>query len=683
VISVRSRILELALVAIVIAAGVTIRVRQLDVTPFWVDEAESSINALTILDHGYPTDHYLGIPIFENTLVQPWPGNPEYEFKDLSYSDRGIAIYHGWVPLYSMAASFALNGIQPDQITDRPPARDLNEMKRRTRAARMPAVVFGALFLAVCYIAGTLIYGRDAGFAALLMASVAAFHINASIQARYFSALIMVSACTVLALWLILKKGTFRYYAAGALTFLLLFMTHMVTFAAGVLVLVLVTPVLVLRHTRVLPKLVLFGAILLTGVAGWVTATGFFSRFGVIPAARTYLSFPRDFFTYPIARGTHVALVIGFLLMVAAAFSPRLRMPLRLRQPLRDSASGVFIIALWIVAAYASFFLLMPAVSFDTSRLKFPFWGPALLLASIVCAVIARIIAPRHSIWVAPAAAAVMAGITGVHFFAPRKPVELWNGIDRLAAHLQEAGLTAKTKLYAVPNSHLILSFYTGLPFQNIYAVRKTFLDTYDGDILYVDFDEFALDGRDGPLDPARLGEAAAMAGEVMDEPKAHLLSTRLRTMPYRQWISGTIGGIPVPSAEPVPAYAGPLIASQAQIDAQQFAETLEIMPILRGFPIDNRREWVGVFEYRFADPASRTGTKLNFAERLRGSRAHILNGAGWVVYHSPGERDRSAPVEFQWINEIGCFEPVRYHRTITYDSRRTHRGPHFRRCAA
>ena len=80
----------------------------------WVDEAETSINALTILEHGYPTDHYMGMPIYENTLIQSWPNNEEYEFKDFSYSDRGMAIYHGWLPMYAIAFSQWLMGIQPD-----------------------------------------------------------------------------------------------------------------------------------------------------------------------------------------------------------------------------------------------------------------------------------------------------------------------------------------------------------------------------------------------------------------------------------------------------------------------------------------------------------------------------------------------------------------------------------------
>ena len=59
--------------AVVIAAAVALRTCHLDYPALSLDEAESCINAMTILEHGYPAGVYLGLPIFENTLVRPWP----------------------------------------------------------------------------------------------------------------------------------------------------------------------------------------------------------------------------------------------------------------------------------------------------------------------------------------------------------------------------------------------------------------------------------------------------------------------------------------------------------------------------------------------------------------------------------------------------------------------------------
>src|SRR5262249_10231380 len=105
----------LAIVAgALLVAGVALRAWDLSLPLLWVDEAESSINALTILEHGVPTDRYLGLPIFENTLTDPWPESAEYEFHDSSYSREGYAVYHGWLPLYAIAAAFRVAGIRPD-----------------------------------------------------------------------------------------------------------------------------------------------------------------------------------------------------------------------------------------------------------------------------------------------------------------------------------------------------------------------------------------------------------------------------------------------------------------------------------------------------------------------------------------------------------------------------------------
>src|SRR5215472_3693291 len=99
----QARLLEGMMVILVLAAAFAIRVRYIAASPLWVDEAESSINALTTLQKGYPTDSYLGLPLYENTLVQQWPESAEYEFRDSSYSDKHYAVYHGWLPLYSIA----------------------------------------------------------------------------------------------------------------------------------------------------------------------------------------------------------------------------------------------------------------------------------------------------------------------------------------------------------------------------------------------------------------------------------------------------------------------------------------------------------------------------------------------------------------------------------------------------
>src|SRR5688572_1578708 len=98
------------ILCVLVAMAIALRAHRLDVPTLTVDEAESALNALTILAEGVPGDQFLGLPLYENTLVRPWPESPEYEFRDLSYSDRGVAIYHSWIPLYAIAGAFRLSG---------------------------------------------------------------------------------------------------------------------------------------------------------------------------------------------------------------------------------------------------------------------------------------------------------------------------------------------------------------------------------------------------------------------------------------------------------------------------------------------------------------------------------------------------------------------------------------------
>src|SRR3954447_8506050 len=90
---------------ILLLAGLCLRLFSIDRVPMWVDEAESAINPLTILQHAVPTGSYLGLPVYENTLLAPWPESKEYRYKDISYSRNGLALYHGWFPLYAIAGA--------------------------------------------------------------------------------------------------------------------------------------------------------------------------------------------------------------------------------------------------------------------------------------------------------------------------------------------------------------------------------------------------------------------------------------------------------------------------------------------------------------------------------------------------------------------------------------------------
>ncbi len=640
----RHRIVEWLFVAVVIAAGVGLRLHYLDSGSFWVDEAESSINALTILQAGYPVDHYLGLPIFENTLIKTWPDNPEYEFKDLSYSDRGLAIYHGWLPLYSIAASFALNGVrQPRTRIDEPLRPDVNEWKRQTRAARIPSLVYGGLFLLICYIAGKVMYGTDAGVTALLTACVFTRHIDASIQARYYSALITASAIVVLMMWLMLTKGDLRSYVSGGFAFLLLFYTHLVTFAAACVVLAPLVPWLA-RKLAFMRNLTVFSLILLSGSVPWIVGTGFIGQLGSIPPARLYLSFPSDLFNYPVVKLPYLLLFTCFALLILCSFSSRLRLPLRMRTPLLEAGRPVLFLSLCIITAYAIFMLFIPAASLDTGRMKTCYFGASLLLGSIYSAVLGRILSPRYTLVAAPGVAILTLLVGGTSLGRPSVRLPDWDGLVAVTEDLSHIHLSPDTKLYAAPNSHLILSFYTGLPFQSIAPIRKSFLDRYQGEVVFIDSADFHSAGSD--LAPLKLQQAAARAGDDLTPNQALAMSRELKTLDYKRMMEARISGRRV-SSEPIPSYAEPLLEEARASRNRDVAAMDEQWPVNRGFTTKDGLDWNGVFFYRFVDPISRLGPNLNYAEKLRGSSADVLTKSGWVVYRSSAYRTHGQGVDF------------------------------------
>src|SRR5262249_42444393 len=225
---------EYVLLVMVLAYGTLLRAGNLGAKPFRVDEAESSINALTILQYGVPVDHYLGLPLYENTLIRPWPESDEYEFKDSSYSERGLVVYHGWLPLYVLAATYALAGVSPDE--DPAAVRvqhSATEVRRRTVIGRLPGVLFGVVFLLALFAAAREWYGPDAAWAALAAGVVCEPAIYFARQARYYSATLALGVGAALVIGRVARRGQWGDFLLAALAAVLLFHTHTLSFFAA------------------------------------------------------------------------------------------------------------------------------------------------------------------------------------------------------------------------------------------------------------------------------------------------------------------------------------------------------------------------------------------------------------------------------------------------------------------
>jgi len=643
-----SQLLELGLVLLVAMAGLGLRLLYLDAQPLGVDEAESSINALTILQKGYPANEYLGQPIYENTLLWKWPESVEYEFRDVSYSERRFAVYHGWLPLYLIAGSFALHRIQPDEAgASRTVKHDLAERKRRTRAARLPGAVFGMLFLLIVFAGGKMMYGRDAAWAALIVGCIFPFHISMSRQARYYSAEIALTTACCVVLWLLLKECKWKHVLLSALVFILLFYTHLLSFLDGAAVAALITPWIIRRHVFAVRKLAAFAALVAAGTFPWVFVTGLYHHQGRIPRAWPLLHLPEDLLRYPPLKLPHMIFGVVVVCLTSWVVLGRTRIPDRIRDPIARQAPVLALLGLWGACAYSLFLGFIPAVSFSSTRLNLSYWGPMFVLGSVICASLARMASPRFSGVVATAIMLLLFYATGHNLEFPRlDSCGTWEQQTAVFSYLDRMRLDGASRIYAAPNSHLVLSFYSGLPIQCISPVRKSFLDSYRGDIVYIDS---PASDRTGLLLPDRLRLEALRNGEDVSSAEAERWSVLLESRNYRTAMAKTLADGRAEPLETVPEFAREVMAHNDRLLRSALRST-DMELFTRGFDIQTWSDWRAVFEYKYVDALARSGCAANYAERLRGSRAVLLLRGGSAVYRSrwcpSGPRE---PVRFEF----------------------------------
>ncbi len=347
-----------------IGIGIILRTRNLSDSFLWSDEAESAINALTILEHGVPTDKYLGLPIFENTLTRPWADSREYEFKDTSYSDRGVAVYHGWLPLYTIAASFKIFGIAPDKASDGLKVHhSWEEMRWRTIAARAPSIVFAAIFLFTLFLTGRAFYGPNAGLVALTIGTFTPNLIWSATQARYYSATLAFGALGLLYVWLVFRRGAWRDFLGAGLVLVLLFHTHLLTFGALAFAFTLTLPV-VFRRPGAFLRLAATASVVSAGILPWVWATGFLDAAGRLPMARSLLSFPEDLLLYPRMHPGMGVLIAGAAAELSVVLLFRRRLPARIAGPFAECAFVMASLIGFLLLCNFLFMFFTPAASF-------------------------------------------------------------------------------------------------------------------------------------------------------------------------------------------------------------------------------------------------------------------------------------------------------------------------------
>lgn len=606
----------------------------------WCDEAESSINALTILEHGYPTSTYLGLPIFENVLTEPWPESPEYEFRDSSYSKRGVAVYHGWLPLYVMAGSLRCFGIEPATDTSNLVARTTPaDITLRTIAPRVPSILFGLVFLVLIYLTAREMYGNDAGWAALLASAVAVPIVHVARQARYYSLTLTLSMACCLLLWRMLQRGRWRDYLGCAIVASLLFHTHVLTFMIACAAGAVLVPAL-LRQNGAVKKLLASATIVLLAIVPWGIATEFFTSASIVPKAAATLNLPRDLFLYAIERWPvtlFLALGTAWILIVHLF---RNRLPEKLIAPFIDARSPCAFLIAWCVIGWLGFMLLIPAASLWITRAYLGIVGPGILLGAILFAGVGRMMRPRYSVLIG--ALLFLGFIYGNAraSYSWDREVEKSERNRDLIARMNSWELRPGTRVYATPSDQLILTYYADVPVQSVAPVRRSFFDSFPNDIVIIEsFPRFiSANWREVQL-------AAEQHGIHLSRAVADSWARRLTARNFAEYVRPLVASVDVPR-DPLPVFAKDVFGRQRELTNYYSDVTDNPVganpAIFRGYPLPDYSWWWQIFFYRYVDVLARSGENLNYIPRLRNARAAVLPST-CVIYFSPGKQESMA----------------------------------------
>ena len=621
-----------ALLAGLVLVALALRGAGLGWPPLWADEAESALNALTIVEHGVPGDRHLGLPLFENTMVRPWPESTEYEFRDLSYSDRGLAVYHGWLPLYAIAAAFRLAGVTPDEAGRTTPPADAStrELVRWTRVPRWPSLAFSVLFVLFCFRLGQQVGGTDSAWSMALAAAVSNILVWLGRQARYYSATLALNAACGLAIWNAGRRGRFRDHALVGLGLGLLFHTHAIA-AVSLGSVYAVVLLFSRRQPRLMPKAALAGGVSGLLVLPWAWWSGFFQQATKQPPARDLLDVVSLLQSLP-STDPFVLLTSGAglaWLVTCAVLGPRIDD--RWRRPFLDQLPAFSFAFMWLVVSYTGFVALVPAASYFVLRLRLAVAVPGLLLTTLVLTAATRALFPGRSGRAGPAAMAGLLLLSGQ--VQPRVPgPERESGGYEAVRLVRSWRLRPQARIFASPNDHLFLTYYTGLPVQSVSAVRRAWLERFEGDLVIVE----------GPwyesLSPEEVVGLARRHGVALTAAEAQGRAERLRWLPMLLDLEATVAEV-VPLPPPLDELDRQLLDATREKTKGRMKALTRGTPLARAASLANWREFWQFFFLWFSEPDTRRRAQLNSAGRLARARAHVLPG-GWVVYDCRPHRE-------------------------------------------
>ncbi len=377
-----------------------------------------------------------------------------------------------------------------------------------------------------------------------------------------------------------------------------------------------------------------FGAVLVAGVLPWAVLSGFIQSVSHVPKALSLLSL-QDLGKFQKKLGLLSLLAAGTVLWLMAIGGLRGKLPDRLVRPFADHRWTFLFLAGWAVLAALAFIGLVPASSYFHGRLVLVIMVPGLLFGAMLSAAVARVLFPGCR-------PALSAGLL-LLALVPSGQLKFWEtgeapgtpSVYGVIDYLRSLDLRPGTRIYATPNDHLTLTFYTGLPVQDVAPIRKSFFDNYEGELLILE-----AGPRYEPLSWREIQRVAGEAGHPLSDDEARRWEPVLATFLEQKDLRRRVAEV-TPAPGQLPAFADALLLYQRRKTANVLASKLERQgnPAFNAYRLADYRSWWPVFYYRFVNPEARMGPNLNYADRVREAHAIVLP-LGWVVYCCPARKE-------------------------------------------
>lgn len=195
------------LLLVIVGVGIAFRLKEFSGYPLGQDEAETAINAIQIMEVGYPYGEYKGLPLYENASFIP-STSLKYEFESTNYYGSPFEKNKGWLPYYLVGLSFKMFGVS-------------------AWSARLPFLALSGFTVILLFLFGVVLFrSQSIGIVAGLLFALDPIAIHFGGQARYYALLALLYLMAVLTTAWYMRKKSWPAALTMVLTFVLLFHTH-------------------------------------------------------------------------------------------------------------------------------------------------------------------------------------------------------------------------------------------------------------------------------------------------------------------------------------------------------------------------------------------------------------------------------------------------------------------------